>query len=116
MDADFPATPRVVLFYTDLPAADRALRATRARLGDRAFEPALWAVELLAEAHWLRFALADASGADLCVLSLGETDPRANDVAAWLRELAPRLARHWIDVSLTDASSDTAEPAARRAG
>lgn len=115
MPADLPATPRVVLFYTDLPAADRALRATRARLGDRAFEPALWAVELLSEAHWLRFALADAAGADLCVLSLGGTDPRANDVAAWLRELAPRLARHWIDVSLTDTAADT-EPAARRVG
>lgn len=112
MTADLPATPRVVLFYTDLPAADRALRATRTLLGERAFDPALWPVELLAEAHWLRFALADATSADLCVLSLGGTDPRANDVAAWLRELAPRLARHWVDVSL-DAAADSP---ARRVG
>lgn len=103
MSAPAPAgTRRVLIFHTDLAAADRALRAVRSAMqarGDRRrIEPVLWSTELLAQAHWLRFAVADAAAADLCVLSLGATDARANDAAAWLRELAPRLARHWISL------------------
>jgi hypothetical protein len=99
-------TRRVLIFHTDLAAADRALRAVRAAMlvrGDRRrIEPVLWSTALLEQAHWLRFAVADAAAADLCVLSLGSTDARANDAAAWLRELAPHLARHWISLDAPD--------------
>jgi hypothetical protein len=91
---------RVVIFYTDLPAADRALRALRDALDRRGeartLHPALWNTALLDETPWLRLAAADIADAELCVLSLGDVDPRANDTAVWLRELAPRLARHWV--------------------
>ncbi len=93
---------RVLIVHTDLASADRALRSVRASMqaaGDRRrLEPALWSTSLLEQAHWLRFALADAASADLCVLSLGAGDPRANDAAAWLRELAPRLSSRWVSV------------------
>ena len=91
---------RVVIFYTDLRAADRALRALRDALDrrgeSRMLHPALWNTALLDESPWLRLATADIAGAELCILSLGEVDLRANDTAVWLRELAPRLARHWV--------------------
>lgn len=94
---------RVAIFYTDLAAADRALRAVREALHQRQdarpFEPVLWPAQFLEQAHWLRFAVSDVGASDLCVLSLGSGDPRANDAAAWLRELAPEIARHWITVT-----------------
>lgn len=93
---------RVAIFYTDLASADRALRAVRDTLlqrhDSRPFEPVLWPAHFLEEAHWLRFAVSDVGTSDLCVLSLGAGDPRSNDAATWLRELAPKLARHWITV------------------
>jgi hypothetical protein len=93
-------TLRVVIFYNDIASADRALRSVRDALrreGDeRVLDPMLWNVGLLEEAQWLRLAASDVASADLCVLSLGYLDARANDAALWLRELAPRLARHWV--------------------
>lgn len=97
-----PAAPklRVVIFYSDIASADRALRSVRDALrrqnDARVLDPMLWNVALLDEAQWLRLAAADVAQAELCVLSLGAGDDRANDTAVWLRELAPRLARHWI--------------------
>ena len=93
---------RVAVFYTDLASADRALRAVRDTLRQRndprPFEPVLWPAHFLEQAHWLRFAVSDVGASDLCVLSLGAGDARSNDAAGWLRELAPKLARHWIAV------------------
>lgn len=101
---------RVVIFYADIAAADRALRSVRDSFRrdqePRGLDPMLWNVALLEEAQWLRLAAADVAQADLCVLSLDAGDARANDTSAWLRELAPRLARHWITLApFADAAS-----------
>lgn len=105
---------RVLIIHTDTGSADRALRAVRAAMqtqGDRRrIEPVVWSTALLEHAHWLRFAVADAAESDLCVLSLGPAGACASDSAGWLRELAPRLARHWMVVDHTCA------PSALRAG
>lgn len=100
----FPASAfRLVIFFSDIAAADRALRSVRDSLrrsdDPRPLEPMLWNVALLAEPQWLRLAAADVAQADLCVLSLDGGDLRTNDAAVWLRELAPRLARHWITLA-----------------
>ncbi len=109
---------RVVIFYTDLRAADRALRALRDALDRRGeartLHPALWNTALLDETPWLRLAAADIASAELCVLSLGEVDLRANDTAVWLRELAPRLARHWVTLEAFE-SPDTQSELLRQA-
>jgi hypothetical protein len=101
--SDAAPTLRVVIFYSDLPAADRALRAVRTALqrqsDARRIEPMLWNTSLLAEAQWLRLAAADVAHAELCILSLGANDQRANDANAWLAELAPRLANHWVTLT-----------------
>jgi hypothetical protein len=92
-------TLRVVIFYDDLAAVERAVQALRAELrragDDRRLEPSLWQADLLGECQWLRLAAAELSGAERCLLSLSRVDERANDSAVWLHELAPRLARHW---------------------
>jgi len=101
---------RVVIFYSDLPAADRALRAVRAALRHdadaRRIEPMLWNTSLLDEVQWLRLATADVATAELCILSLGDTDARANTTTTWLAELAPRLARHWVTLEPFSAADD----------
>lgn len=102
---------RLVIFFSDIAAADRALRSVRDSLhrcdNPRPLEPMLWNVALLEEPQWLRLAAADVAQADLCVLSLDGGELRANDAAAWLRELAPRLARHWITL---EPFADPAKP------
>lgn len=94
---------RVVIIYSEISAADRALRSVRESLDrqndPRVLEPMLWNVALLEETQWLRLAAADVAQADLCVMSLGFVNDAANDAAAWLRELAPRLAQHWITLA-----------------
>lgn len=104
------AALRVVIFYSDLAAADRALRAVRAALHQeddlRRIEPMLWNTALLEETQWLRLATADVATAELCILSLGPTDPRANTTTTWLAELAPRLARHWVTLAPFAADED----------
>lgn len=104
---------RVVIFYTDLAAADRALRALRDALDRRAdhreITPALWNTALLDETPWLRLAAADVADSELCVLSLGEIDPRSNDTATWLRELAPRLARQWVTLEVFETPAAQSE-------
>ncbi|MBA4137867.1 MAG: hypothetical protein C0518_11165 [Opitutus sp.] len=110
---------RVVIFYSDIAAADRALRSVRDSLRrdrePRAIEPMLWNVALLEETQWLRLAAADVTQADLCVLSLGTEDETANDAAAWLRELAPRLAKHWVTLAPFEDAAESTE-LVRRAG
>lgn len=104
---------RVVIFYTDLSAADRALRALRdavdRRADPRELSPALWNTALLDDTPWLRLAAADVADSELCVLSLGEVDSRTNDTATWLRELAPRLARHWVTLEAFDSADEQSE-------
>lgn len=110
---------RVVIFYADIAAADRALRSVRDSLrredDRRLLEPMLWNVQLLEETQWLRLAAADVAAADLCVLSLGHASEAANDAAGWLRELAPRLAKHWITLAPFEGVGER-HAAARQAG
>lgn len=124
LDSAFPVpdaaapTLRVVIFYSDIISADRALRSVRDALrrqnDARVLDPMLWNVALLDEMQWLRLAAADVAQAELCVLSLSAGDDRANDTSAWLRDLAPRLARHWI--TLEPFEDLAAEELFRRAG
>lgn len=111
--SDVAAPLRVVIFYSDLAAADRALRAVCAALRQqslvRNIEPMLWNTALLEEPQWLRLAAADVATAELCVLSLGSNDARANNAAAWLAELAPRLARHWVTLAPFEDESSQRE-------
>ncbi|MBA3849040.1 MAG: hypothetical protein C0502_03480 [Opitutus sp.] len=111
-----PATPRTlraVIFYDDLAAVERAIHTLRADLrrtgGTRTLDPLLWPIDLLDEALWLRLAAADVASAETCVVSWSRRTGRTGGARLWLRELAPRLARHWrmlpppLDAALSQA-------------